>query len=343
MGTLKIGSASNRAGVTIEPKTVLFNDNNVKYIKSGLIEIWSYIKPLVPPMTSDTTPSGEVIASGLIGGYEKFKAFDNNPLTSWAVDKTTLPQWVGYKFTSPANVNKVKIQNRDNSEDANPKTFVIQASNNGNDWFNVSDTLTNIYATNTSADYSRESEYTFENSGYYLYYRMYVTSTASGRNDSTQIASLQFYGSQLIALIPKMTSNTTPSGEASASSIYSNVYDAWKAFDGAEIEGWAPAKGAEKNSTYLQYKFDSPNRIKGIYTFYSGGGSYHSEVATFKIQGSDNGTTWNDIKTDIKVSCNHDVYILDNNKYYNYYRFVITDHTHYSLDVGNGYKFQLYK
>ena len=44
MGTLKIGSAKNMVGVTIDPRTVLFNENNVKYIKSGLTEIWSNVK-----------------------------------------------------------------------------------------------------------------------------------------------------------------------------------------------------------------------------------------------------------------------------------------------------------
>ena len=78
MGTLKIGSASNRAGVTIEPRTVLFNDNNVKYIKSGLTEIWTNIKALIPKMTSNTCDVGECYSSvGEVKNQYLFLAFVN--------------------------------------------------------------------------------------------------------------------------------------------------------------------------------------------------------------------------------------------------------------------------
>ena len=65
----------------------------------------------------------------------------------------------------------------------------------------------------------------------------------------------------LVALIPKMTSNTTWStleegqigGEASAYSIYSNDYNAYKAFND-DAYGWLPYTD-EYGKIYVQYKF----------------------------------------------------------------------------------------
>jgi hypothetical protein len=60
-----------------------------------------------------------------------------------------------------------------------------------------------------------------------------------------------------VTAIPKMTSNTSPSGRAFASSIYSDTYDAYKAFNQIdETEGYATASNV--TSGYLGYEFSSP-------------------------------------------------------------------------------------
>ena len=55
--------------------------------------------------------------------------------------------------------------------------------------------------------------------------------------------------------IPKMTSNTSPSGIAKTSSSYSSAYDGWKAFDGdySKGSGWL-TDGGVKEAT-LEYEF----------------------------------------------------------------------------------------
>ena len=55
---------------------------------------------------------------------------------------------------------------------------------------------------------------------------------------------------EIKALIPTMTSNTTPSGVCSASSIYNSSYPAWRGFDGDPRDstpGWNSVTG-ESNS-----------------------------------------------------------------------------------------------
>ena len=42
MGTIKIGSSSDRKGITIDPKTILFNGNVVKKITYETKNIWHY-------------------------------------------------------------------------------------------------------------------------------------------------------------------------------------------------------------------------------------------------------------------------------------------------------------
>lgn len=62
--------------------------------------------------------------------------------------------------------------------------------------------------------------------------------------------------------IPTMTSNTSPSGTASASSTYNNSYAAWRAFDGGtstEAEAWVTANGTVTG--WLEYDFPEAKKI----------------------------------------------------------------------------------
>jgi len=62
-------------------------------------------------------------------------------------------------------------------------------------------------------------------------------------------------------MVPTMTSNTTPSGEASASSIYSDSYPAWEAFDDviSTASTWATISGTVTG--WLAYEFASSKII----------------------------------------------------------------------------------
>lgn len=62
-------------------------------------------------------------------------------------------------------------------------------------------------------------------------------------------------------IIPTMTSNTTPSGIVTASSIFRETWDGWRAFDKNKDTYWATASGILTGS--LIYDFGSPKRISG--------------------------------------------------------------------------------
>lgn len=68
-----------------------------------------------------------------------------------------------------------------------------------------------------------------------------------------------YFESVLNVKVPTMTSNTTPSGVASASSEYSSGYQAFMAFDGDDSSRWVPTAGS--NTSWIQYAFPTSVRI----------------------------------------------------------------------------------
>ena len=95
------------------------------------------------------------------------------------------------------------------------------------------------------------------------------------------------------ALVPKMTSNTTPSGECFGSSVNSSTYDYYKAFDGDNSTMWAPSTGNMPQT--IGYKSASAICVKSlkIYPYIYNGTT--PSIATFQLQGSNDNSTWVDI------------------------------------------------
>jgi hypothetical protein len=66
-------------------------------------------------------------------------------------------------------------------------------------------------------------------------------------------------------LVPRMYSNTTPIGQASASSIFSTTYLPWKAFDGDDEDApwsrWISASTSPYTTQWLAYEFPEPVTI----------------------------------------------------------------------------------
>ena len=192
MGTLKIGSASNKKGVTINPSVVLFNGNNVKKIMSGLIEIWNDIKPLIPTMTSNTTPSGEAFAnyvfSGTYAPWIAFNGTNSNYADAWTANENPMnyPYWIGYRFEKPVVVKDVMIANRNFTTVNAVKDFILQGSNDNSKWVNIKSFTNTI--TGQSVEFHCDVS---ENNTAYLYYRLYITSS---HGVELYIAKIQFYG-----------------------------------------------------------------------------------------------------------------------------------------------------
>ena len=144
---------------------------------------------------------------------------------------------------------------------------------------------------------------------------------------------------------PVMTSNTTPSGVASASSEHSNTTAAWTAFKQADVnEGWATSYGQITNQ-WIQYKFDDPKVIEKLNITLRDIVSYGMFKA-FDFQASNNGTDWTTL-----LSANNIVntpgssydYNIDNDDAYYYYRIFITDIGGYTSDHIGLKRFDMYE
>ena len=94
--------------------------------------------------------------------------------------------------------------------------------------------------------------------------------------------------------VPMMTSNTTPEGVASASSIFSSDYAAFMAFDKNTNSMWQAGGGAPQ---WIQYQFVSPVFVHTITLTGSGYFANPYNPVSITIQASNNGSTFIDIQT----------------------------------------------
>ena len=131
-----------------------------------------------------------------------------------------------------------------------------------------------------------------------------------------------------ISVVPIMTSDTTPSGIASASHEHGGVHLAYKVFRQAlpADEGWM-SYGNGIAGEWVQYQFSEAQIIKQIMVqhFNSNTGR---PVKTFKFQGSNDGTTFTDLATctmDSSASKYSKYFTIDNNNAYLYYRLYVVE------------------
>lgn len=211
----------------------------------------------VPVMTGNTAPYGEVIFSETaVSGGAGYYAFDDNPSTTWAPNNTSsINTKIGYKFTNPTCVKRVRIESTHRSDSIANRvhTAIIEGSNDGTNWTEIQ----------TLNDVENAVYHDITNSNYYLYYYVHITATTG--NARPNVAEIQFYGRELKVSVPKMTSNTAPFGEVSAKNNYGTDYP-WKAFDGSDSTLWSAenASSDTSNEVYLDYYFTTETCIKEI-------------------------------------------------------------------------------
>jgi len=144
------------------------------------------------------------------------------------------------------------------------------------------------------------------------------------------------------ALVPVMTSNTTPSGIASASSEASTTRQAWKGFAGESANGWMPSESSYP--AWIQYKFDAPTLATNLKALYKNdsGTSYTQKV---EISASNDGTNWTTFATNVLLNSNNaytDISFTNDNEYL-YYRMTLLSGSEAPQPfVGSGYLLQFY-
>lgn len=162
------------------------------------------------------------------------------------------------------------------------------------------------------------------------------------------ISNSTYYEDVLNAKVPTMTSDTTPSGVCSASSVQSSNYTAYKAFDSAFTGvGWLPLTADGWGNAWVAYMFTTNVKVKRIklyfYDVYNDGW-----VTTIKIQGKNTETNlWDDISSNIAFNENttkvQNINTANSNKKYQQFRLLlVSGSSGMNLGVGNGYNVQFY-
>jgi len=320
--------------------------------------------PLVPTMTSDTTPSGECITAHERTGNEAYKAFDGDSSTLWSGYAGETNQYVGYIFPSSKKIKKCIItfnQTPSSSSYTVPQTtWKIQK---GSSWENVetftlpassvvkNTTITKVIDIDTdrvrifspdtiyvSGQYNtriQEIQFYTEDglcdnatAMSYIGLNNYASNTLLADSDwNDAIQNSQYFESVDNVKVPAMTSSNTPSGECFADSQYSSSYPPYLAFDGNDSTQWASVDGnTSPYPHYLGYRFDSPICIKKVKIRF-GIANSHNTIKNFAIQASNNGSDYTDIFSGVAndSSSTYDAeYTLSNNNNYNYYRLYVT-------------------
>jgi hypothetical protein len=118
--------------------------NNLKSsIVTGTLQIKkSNYANAIPIMTSNTSPSGVASASSELsgGGFEAYKAFDNNLSSQWINNVNGASAWVAYQFTTPKHVKRYTVTQHVTYK--GPQSWTFDAWN-GSAWITL-DTQTGL-------------------------------------------------------------------------------------------------------------------------------------------------------------------------------------------------------
>lgn len=170
---------------------------------------------------------------------------------------------------------------------------------------NDASTLQALIASNNAADYMARSTtwasnvVADSNAMAYIGLNNYCADTLlSNSNWLNAICGSTYFESVLNVKVPTMTSNTTPSGQASANTTYGSGYEAYRAFDNNTLNIYYPTTADTVATAYLRYQFTQAVNVKKVVAM------THDMTAhvTYKIQYSDNGTSWQDASENMQTT-----------------------------------------
>ena len=286
------------------------------------------LMPQVPVMTSNTAPYGTVtVSSKYSDNHDGYRAFDGNKTISssspWLPSGNVANNYICYTFPSPQIVKKVYAFMR-SSADASKiqpeRTFKIQGSNDSLTWADLGEFT---FAEHNSI-VTEDKYIAINNNVAYTSYRIFCAESIHSTNNwAIQFYEIQFYTYAPKGLVPKMTSNTTPWGEASSSgnrttSLPYMVFDRdeshndWQAPDNSMLNSW------------IQYRFKVPTKVTAMSIF-----NYvnSNDALGFELKGSMDGSNWSSLLMASSAD-EKKVHFFDvdpaNQGYYIYYRLVPT-------------------
>ena len=245
--------------------------------------------------------------------YDAENAYDSNTATYWFSNQAINSNsngidYLGCRMAGDFKITKARIFNVDQA----PATVKVQYSDDGSAWSDA------VASWSMSGSIGAFISTTWEGVGSHAYWRLLSSSatTADGLGNASsgwKCAELEFYeveeggsvnaaydstgdfytnlGTLTPDLMPAMTSNTTPSGTITSTSLQAGV--AWKGFDDSlsddsyiYMNGGAP--------WWFVYQFPTAKVAQG-YTIYPQGTQYWP--LAWQFLGSNDGTNWTVLDT----------------------------------------------
>ena len=140
----------------------------------------------------------------------------------------------------------------------------------------------------------------------------------------TAIANSVSFESVLNAKVPVMTSNVLPEGEVIVSSTYPGSIS-FGAFNGnASLAGQWASNSNDNVGAFIAYHFTTSVQLGKVYLYNSTANSDQNTIGKFKMQGSNDGLTWNDITGEVTANRGESTYATPTQNKYAYIRLYVT-------------------
>lgn len=336
-------------------ETLIANSNACKYMarSTSWAGALNSVSGLVPTMTSNTTPSGQVEGGPAINGqYPAYRAFDGDDTTQTVLQQANTTGYVQYDFPEAKNIRSfsylIKSSSTqgitlniscsdDNSTFASCGSYRYEASYiNSTKFFVLNDDygshrywrLTRVLDSTAWSDIAHtvqfydvvditHSQDAMSLIGKYDYCSNELLNNAAW---CEAIANSDYLESVFNVKVPAMTSATTPTGEVIESSHFGSDVG-WKAFDGDDSTYW---NCANLTNGYLIYKFTEAKKIKSVR--YSSLLSTNNLPRSITISGSNDNSSYTLIKTfeASQVVGSNVIDLSNNDTAYLYYRFYVS-------------------
>ncbi len=180
------------ANQSISGTVPLYNSPYTYFLNNETV---SGFTPLIPVMTNYTTPNGVASASvdSTTFGTEAWRAFDNNVNFAWISENNTPtffgpPEWLQYQFATSKNVRGYAFSSNLGSTNCTMIDWSLSGSNDASTWVQLDKKMIPISTFPYVGTF-----FTINNTGSYLYYRLFLNNFSAPFVNIAYINRLQMY------------------------------------------------------------------------------------------------------------------------------------------------------
>ena len=246
-----------------------------------------------------------------VGTFASFSSRDENGY--W---------WIKYELPEAKVVDFIDIASGNGDTSLNPSWFEIEGSNDDEHW-----TLLIERRQPKTWNKCQAFQYFIDNTVAYKYYKLTIKNTANAT--SCRIYRWRLYKKEdgirgIENLIPKMLAASQDGYVVTAESQYDNSHAALYAFDGNSNTRWASGGSAP---SWIQIQFPTAVACNAYQITSRNDGYYNQAPREFRLEGSNDGTTWRTLDTQTGIVFNQNetkLFDFINDRAYLYYRIYVT-------------------